>query len=86
MWVGDDPYHEPIRLLTVLQASLERITAVVSRNEVLRHFFDGGWVTLAARAHVVLAGVQHLLGGQSGVMFVGFTRHRRRSYVHDPEV
>lgn len=48
---GDDPYHEPMRLLTVVQAPLERITAVVDRNDVLRHLFDGGWVTLAARAH-----------------------------------
>jgi len=48
---GDDPYHEPMRLLTVVQAPLERITAVVDRNDVLRHLFDGGWVTLAARSH-----------------------------------
>lgn len=48
---GDNPYHEPMRLLTVVQAPLERITAVVDRNDVLRHLFDGGWVTLAARAH-----------------------------------
>lgn len=49
--VGDDPFHEPMRLLTVVQAPLERITAIVARNDVLRHLFDGGWVTLAARAH-----------------------------------
>jgi uncharacterized protein len=48
---GDDPYHEPMRLLAVVEAPLERITAVVDRNGVLRHLFDGGWVTLAARAH-----------------------------------
>lgn len=48
---GDAPYHEPMRLLTVIQAPLELITAVVDRNDVLRHLFDGGWVTLAARSH-----------------------------------
>lgn len=41
---GDDPYHEPMRLLTVVQAPLELIAAVVDRNDVLRHLFDGGWV------------------------------------------
>ena len=52
---GDDPYHEPMRLLTVVQAPLDRITAVVDRNDVLRHLFDGGWVTLAARSHPAAA-------------------------------
>lgn len=47
---GDDPYHEPIRLLTVVQAPLERITAVID-NDILGRLFAGGWVTLAARAH-----------------------------------
>jgi len=46
---GDQPYHEPMRLLTVVQAPLERISAVIDRNDVLGHLFDGGWVTLAAR-------------------------------------
>jgi uncharacterized protein YbcC (UPF0753/DUF2309 family) len=47
---GDQPYHEPMRLLTVVQAPLERIAAVIDRNGILGHLFDGGWVTLAARA------------------------------------
>ena len=46
---GDQPYHEPMRLLTVVQAPLERIAAVIDRNGILGHLFDGGWVTLAAR-------------------------------------
>lgn len=47
---GDQPYHEPMRLLTVVQAPLARITAVIDRNDILGHLFGGGWVTLAARA------------------------------------
>jgi len=50
VFVGTQPYHEPMRLLTVVQAPLERITAVIDRNGILGHLFDGGWVTLAARA------------------------------------
>jgi uncharacterized protein YbcC (UPF0753/DUF2309 family)/NADH:ubiquinone oxidoreductase subunit 5 (subunit L)/multisubunit Na+/H+ antiporter MnhA subunit len=49
-FAGDRPYHEPLRLLAVVQAPLERIEELVARNTILRHFFDGGWVGLAARA------------------------------------
>ncbi|MEW6470847.1 MAG: DUF2309 domain-containing protein [Actinomycetota bacterium] len=44
----DGPYHEPLRLLSVVQAPLERIDAVVARNPVLQHLFDGEWVHLVA--------------------------------------
>ncbi len=60
---GDDPYHEPMRLLTVVQAPLERIAAVVDRNDVLRNLFDGGWVTLAARSHDAAPWQQRCLDG-----------------------
>ncbi len=42
-------YHEPMRLLVVVVAPLERVDAVVARNDVLRALFDGQWVHLAAR-------------------------------------
>jgi hypothetical protein len=48
-FAGEAPYHEPLRLLAVVQAPLERIETLVERNAILRHFFDGGWVGLAAR-------------------------------------
>lgn len=41
--------HEPMRLLAIVQAPLERIDAIVARNTVLRHLFGNGWVALAAR-------------------------------------
>ena len=46
---GPLPYHEPMRLLTVVQAPRERVDAVVARNPLLRELFDGGWVGLAQR-------------------------------------
>lgn len=42
--------HEPLRLLAVVQAPLDRVDAVVARNRVLSGLFGGGWITLAARA------------------------------------
>ncbi|MHB8431932.1 MAG: putative inorganic carbon transporter subunit DabA, partial [Acidimicrobiales bacterium] len=42
-------YHEPMRLLTVVQAPRALLEAVIARNPVLRELFDGQWVHLAAR-------------------------------------
>jgi uncharacterized protein YbcC (UPF0753/DUF2309 family) len=47
--LGDRLVHEPLRLLTVIQAPLERIDAVVNRNQILRELFGNGWVAVAAR-------------------------------------
>lgn len=44
----DGPYHEPLRLLTVVQAPIQRIDAVVDRNPILQHLFNGAWVHLVA--------------------------------------
>ncbi|GJO03277.1 UPF0753 protein YbcC [Mycobacterium marinum] len=43
--------HEPMRLLTVVQAPLKRIDMVVERNPILQHLFGNDWVCLAAREH-----------------------------------
>ncbi|KAA1248968.1 DUF2309 domain-containing protein [Mycobacterium simiae] len=43
--------HEPMRLLTVVQAPLLRIDMVIERNPVLQHLFGNDWVFLAAREH-----------------------------------
>ena len=45
----DQAYHEPMRLLTVVQAPRTLLEAVIARNPVLRELFDGQWVHLAAR-------------------------------------
>lgn len=40
-------YHEPMRLLAIIEAPLDRVAAIVARNEVLRRIFHNGWGTLA---------------------------------------
>lgn len=47
---GERAYHEPMRLLTVIQAPHALIDAVIARNPLLRDLFDGEWVHVAARA------------------------------------
>jgi uncharacterized protein YbcC (UPF0753/DUF2309 family) len=49
--VGARRIHEPLRLLAVVQAPLERIEAIIQRNEVLQRLFGGKWMTLAGRSH-----------------------------------
>ena len=41
--------HEPQRLLAVVQAPLERIDEIVTRNPILQQLFGNGWIALAAR-------------------------------------
>jgi uncharacterized protein YbcC (UPF0753/DUF2309 family) len=41
--------HEPLRLMAVVQAPLERIDTVVARNPILQELFGNDWVALAAR-------------------------------------
>lgn len=45
---GDRPFHEPLRLLAVIEAPRERIDRIIGRNEILQHFFHGRWVNLVA--------------------------------------
>lgn len=45
---GDMPYHEPMRLLTIVEAPRGRIEKLIARHEVLQHFYHNEWVHLAA--------------------------------------
>lgn len=45
---GDAPYHEPMRLLTIVEAPRGRIEKLIARHEVLQHFYHNEWVHLAA--------------------------------------
>ena len=45
---GDVPYHEPMRLMTVVEAPRERIEKLITRHEVLRHYYHNEWVHLVA--------------------------------------
>ncbi len=47
--VGGDLYHEPMRLLTVVEAPLDRLDDVIARASVLRQMVDGQWLQLVAR-------------------------------------
>lgn len=47
--IGNELYHEPMRLVVVVQAPLGRLDAVVERNAVLRQLVSGQWLCLVAR-------------------------------------
>ncbi len=42
-------YHEPMRLVVVVQAPLERLDAIMERDSVLRQLVGGRWLYLVAR-------------------------------------
>jgi uncharacterized protein YbcC (UPF0753/DUF2309 family) len=48
MMNGERPYHEPMRLLTVIEAPRARIEALIARHEVLQHYYHHEWVHLVA--------------------------------------
>ncbi|HEY6084791.1 MAG TPA: putative inorganic carbon transporter subunit DabA, partial [Nitrospira sp.] len=45
---GPRPYHEPVRLLAVIEAPRERIRAIILKHPLLERLFDYGWVPLVA--------------------------------------
>lgn len=47
--VGNTNLHEPMRLTVLIQAPLDRIGTIISRNQVLRDLFDNNWIALTAR-------------------------------------
>lgn len=50
VFAGDRPYHEPMRLLAVVEAPRDRIAAIIDRNAVLWEMLGGGWVAMCARS------------------------------------
>jgi len=48
--VGHHRMHQSLRLLAVIQAPLDRIDAIIERNEVLQNYIGGKWMTLAGRS------------------------------------
>jgi hypothetical protein len=48
MMNGEMPYHEPLRLLTVIEAPRARIEQLIARHEVLQHYYHHEWVHLVA--------------------------------------
>ncbi len=49
--VDGQRFHQPVRLLAVIQADLERIESIVAANPVLQALTEGSWLRLAARSH-----------------------------------
>jgi uncharacterized protein len=47
--LGDQRAHDPVRLLAVVQAPLERIGRIIERNPSLRQLVDGEWIHVVAR-------------------------------------
>ncbi len=45
---GRVPFHEPLRLLAIIEAPLARIEAIIRRHQILQHFFNNQWVHLVA--------------------------------------
>ena len=45
---GGMPYHEPMRMLTIIESPRARIDKLIARHEVLRHFYRNEWVHLVA--------------------------------------
>ena len=45
---GVRPYHEPMRLLVVIEAPRERISQIIRRHRLLQHLYHGEWVRLVA--------------------------------------
>jgi uncharacterized protein YbcC (UPF0753/DUF2309 family) len=45
---GERPYHEPMRLLSIIEASRDRISRIIRRHKVLQEYYDNEWVRLIA--------------------------------------
>ncbi|MFB6083562.1 MAG: DUF2309 domain-containing protein [Halorientalis sp.] len=43
---ADEPYHQPLRLSTVIHAPVERVTEVLADNEAVTELLDNGWLSL----------------------------------------
>ncbi len=45
---GESPYHEPLRLTTLVEAPRSTIEAIIGRHELLKRFYHNEWVYLVA--------------------------------------
>jgi uncharacterized protein YbcC (UPF0753/DUF2309 family) len=48
---GTERHHQPIRLLAVVQAPLERIERIIDENAILGTLLGGSWMRIAGRSH-----------------------------------
>jgi hypothetical protein len=40
------PYHEPMRLITVIEAPFEKVIAAINRVAVVRRLLNNGWIRM----------------------------------------
>jgi hypothetical protein len=45
---GSRHYHEPVRLLAIIEAPTSRISAIIQKHTLLQHLFHNQWVNLVA--------------------------------------
>ncbi len=45
---GQTPHHEPMRLLSIVEAPRGKIAALIDRHDVLQHYYHNEWVHLVA--------------------------------------
>ncbi len=45
---GKERYHDPLRLLAVIEAPIDRIEKLIRSHHILQHLFDNGWVNLVS--------------------------------------
>lgn len=45
---GDQPHHEPMRLLSLVEAPRAKLAALIERHDVLQHYYHNEWVHLVA--------------------------------------
>lgn len=45
---GDDHFHEPVRLLVLIEADIAIIGGIIAKHELLQQFFHNGWLNLVA--------------------------------------
>jgi hypothetical protein len=47
--IGEQRAHDPLRLLAIVQAPLDRIEQIILRNSGLRQLVEGEWIHVVAR-------------------------------------
>jgi uncharacterized protein YbcC (UPF0753/DUF2309 family) len=43
-----EPFHKPLRLMTVVFAPRKKIEAVINQQEILKKLFGNGWVLMVS--------------------------------------
>lgn len=49
--LGAHRHHQPVRLLAVIQAPLERIERIINENAILTTLVEGSWIRVAGRSN-----------------------------------